>query len=93
MKTRILVVDDEDFQRDLLKKLLSKVGYEVETASYLSLIGCDAGRNLTTGGTNTLIGYQAGYDMTNAGAGVLYLLLSIKHQDFTHLASRTQERS
>lgn len=32
MKTKILVVDDEDFQRDLLKKLLSKVGYEVETA-------------------------------------------------------------
>jgi CheY-like chemotaxis protein len=32
MKTKILVVDDEDFQRDLLKKLLSKVGYIVETA-------------------------------------------------------------
>ncbi|UCG05399.1 MAG: response regulator [Desulfobacterales bacterium] len=32
MKTKILVVDDEDFQRDLLKKLLSKAGYEVETA-------------------------------------------------------------
>ena len=32
MKTKILVVDDEDFQRDLLKKLLSKVGYEVEEA-------------------------------------------------------------
>jgi CheY-like chemotaxis protein len=32
MKTKILVVDDEDFQRDLLKKLLSKVGYTVETA-------------------------------------------------------------
>ena len=32
MKTRILVVDDEDFQRDLLKKLLSKVGYEVKEA-------------------------------------------------------------
>ena len=32
MKTKILVVDDEDFQRDLLKKLLSKVGYEVESA-------------------------------------------------------------
>ena len=32
MKTKILVVDDEDFQRDLLKKLLSKVGYEVKTA-------------------------------------------------------------
>ena len=30
MKTKILVVDDEDFQRDLLKKLLSKVGYEVK---------------------------------------------------------------
>jgi CheY-like chemotaxis protein len=32
MKTKILVVDDEDFQRDLLKKLLSKAGYTVETA-------------------------------------------------------------
>ena len=32
MKTKILVVDDEDFQRDLLKKLLSKVGYQVEEA-------------------------------------------------------------
>ena len=32
MKTKILVVDDEDFQRDLLKKLLSKVGYEVQEA-------------------------------------------------------------
>ena len=32
MKTRILVVDDEDFQRDLLKKLLSRAGYEVEEA-------------------------------------------------------------
>ncbi len=32
MKTRILVVDDEDFQRDLLKKLLSRSGYEVEEA-------------------------------------------------------------
>ena len=32
MNTKILVVDDEDFQRDLLKKLLSKVGYTVETA-------------------------------------------------------------
>ena len=32
MKTKILVVDDEDFQRDLLKKLLSKAGYEVEEA-------------------------------------------------------------
>jgi len=32
MKTKILVVDDEDFQRDLLKKLLSKVGYEVKEA-------------------------------------------------------------
>ena len=32
MKTKILVVDDEDFQRDLLKKLLSKVGYEVKDA-------------------------------------------------------------
>jgi CheY-like chemotaxis protein len=32
MNTKILVVDDEDFQRDLLKKLLSKAGYTVETA-------------------------------------------------------------
>lgn len=32
MKTKVLVVDDEDFQRDLLKKLLSKAGYEVEEA-------------------------------------------------------------
>lgn len=32
MKTKILVVDDEDFQRDLLKRLLSKVGYDVMTA-------------------------------------------------------------
>jgi CheY-like chemotaxis protein len=32
MKTKILVVDDEDFQRDLLKKLLAKVGYEVQEA-------------------------------------------------------------
>jgi CheY-like chemotaxis protein len=32
MKKRILVVDDEDIQRDLLKKLLSKSGYSVEVA-------------------------------------------------------------
>ena len=32
MKKKILVVDDEDFQRDLLKKLLAKAGYEVAEA-------------------------------------------------------------
>ena len=32
MKKKILVVDDEDFQRDLLKKLLSKSGYNVSEA-------------------------------------------------------------
>jgi len=32
MKKKILVVDDDDFQRDLLKKLLAKVGYEVAEA-------------------------------------------------------------
>jgi len=32
MKKKILVVDDEDFQRDLLKKLLAKVGYVVAEA-------------------------------------------------------------
>ena len=32
MKKKILVVDDEDFQRDLLNKLLSKVGYSVAEA-------------------------------------------------------------
>jgi CheY-like chemotaxis protein len=32
MKKKILVVDDEDFQRDLLKKLLTKVGYTVAEA-------------------------------------------------------------
>ena len=32
MKKKILVVDDEDFQRDLLNKLLSKEGYEVTEA-------------------------------------------------------------
>jgi len=32
MKKKILVVDDEDFQRDLLNKLLSKSGYEVAEA-------------------------------------------------------------
>jgi CheY-like chemotaxis protein len=32
MKKRILVVDDEDFQRDLLKKLLAKAGYAVAEA-------------------------------------------------------------
>jgi CheY-like chemotaxis protein len=32
MKKKILVVDDEDFQRDLLNKLLSKAGYSVTEA-------------------------------------------------------------
>ena len=32
MKKKILVVDDEDFQRDLLNKLLSKAGYSVSEA-------------------------------------------------------------
>jgi CheY-like chemotaxis protein len=32
MKKKILVVDDEDFQRDLLKKLLAKAGYVVAEA-------------------------------------------------------------
>jgi CheY-like chemotaxis protein len=32
MKKKILVVDDEDFQRDLLKKLLTKSGYTVSEA-------------------------------------------------------------
>jgi len=32
MKKKILVVDDEDFQRDLLKKLLTKAGYTVSEA-------------------------------------------------------------
>ena len=32
MKKKILVVDDEDFQRDLLKKLLTKSGYNVSEA-------------------------------------------------------------
>ena len=32
MKKKILVVDDEDFQRDLLNKLLSKAGYSVAEA-------------------------------------------------------------
>jgi CheY-like chemotaxis protein len=32
MKKKILVVDDEDFQRDLLNKLLTKEGYEVTEA-------------------------------------------------------------
>lgn len=32
MKKKILVVDDEDFQRDLLKKLLTKAGYAVAEA-------------------------------------------------------------
>ena len=32
MKKKILVVDDEDFQRDLLKKLLAKAGYTVAEA-------------------------------------------------------------
>jgi CheY-like chemotaxis protein len=32
MGIKILVVDDEDYQRDLLQKLLSKLGYSVKTA-------------------------------------------------------------
>ena len=32
MKKKILVVDDEEFHRDLLNKLLSKAGYEVAEA-------------------------------------------------------------
>lgn len=32
MKKKILVVDDEDFQRDLLNKLLTKAGYTVSEA-------------------------------------------------------------
>ena len=32
MKKKILVVDDEDFQRDLLNKLLTKSGYSVSEA-------------------------------------------------------------
>ena len=30
MENRILVVDDEDYHRELMQKLLSKLGYEVE---------------------------------------------------------------
>ena len=30
MENKILVVDDEDFHRELMRKLLSKLGYEVE---------------------------------------------------------------
>ncbi|MEJ2165169.1 MAG: response regulator [Desulfobacterales bacterium] len=30
MKKRILVVDDEDYHRELMQKLLSKLGYEVD---------------------------------------------------------------
>jgi DNA-binding NtrC family response regulator len=32
-KTRLLVVDDEDDLRDLLKTVLTKTGYEIRTAS------------------------------------------------------------
>ena len=32
MKKKILVVDDEEFHRDLLNKLLTKSGYEVAEA-------------------------------------------------------------
>ena len=32
MKKKILVVDDEDFHRELMQKLLSRVGYEVAVA-------------------------------------------------------------
>ena len=30
MENKILVVDDEDFHRELMRKLISKLGYEVE---------------------------------------------------------------
>ena len=30
MENRILVVDDEDYHRELMQKLLSRLGYEVE---------------------------------------------------------------
>jgi len=30
MENKILVVDDEDYHRELMRKLLSKLGYEVE---------------------------------------------------------------
>ncbi len=30
MENKILVVDDEDYHRELMQKLLSKLGYEVE---------------------------------------------------------------
>ncbi|HUN66593.1 MAG TPA: response regulator [Bacteroidota bacterium] len=33
MKTRLLVVDDEDDLRDLLTQVLTKTGYEIKTAS------------------------------------------------------------
>ena len=32
MEKKILVVDDEDFHRELMQKLLSKLGYEVAVA-------------------------------------------------------------
>jgi CheY-like chemotaxis protein len=32
MEKKILVVDDEDFQRELMQKLLSRLGYEVAVA-------------------------------------------------------------
>ena len=32
MKKKVLVVDDEDFHRELMQKLLSKLGYEVAVA-------------------------------------------------------------
>ena len=32
MKKKILVVDDEDFHRELMQKLLSRLGYEVAVA-------------------------------------------------------------
>ena len=31
MENKILVVDDEDYHRELMQKLLSKLGYEVES--------------------------------------------------------------
>ena len=32
MEKKVLVVDDEDFHRELMQKLLSKMGYEVAVA-------------------------------------------------------------
>jgi CheY-like chemotaxis protein len=32
MEKKVLVVDDEDFHRELMQKLLSRLGYEVAVA-------------------------------------------------------------